>query len=197
MLEFWAKVWDQRQHMMEQRQKLLDPLMERLKPVLSQTSTTPIISPYSRCWANLKKIMSHQRVYMFSNQDSHLHSVKFYLTDFVYQTFKKCRGVTVKASSDSTLTMLCIPGMTVVNLHTYFDSKSDADFFSKPFDSNGYNPSATVVSHTNKHLERQSCAIGKPTSLLVHCKKTGQQCAKHILEYWAHFGHFLLNTFFF
>ena len=197
MLEFWAKVWDQRQHMMEQRQKLLDPLMERLKPVLSQTSTTPIISPYSRCWANLKKIMSHQRVYMFSNQDSHLHSVKFYLTDFVYQTFKKCRGVTVKASSDSTLTMLCIPGMTVVNLHTYFDSKSDADFYSKPFDSNGYNPSATVVSHTNKHLERQSCAIGKPTSLLVHCKKTGQQCAKHILEYWAHFGHFLLNTFFF
>ena len=197
MLDFWKKVWNQRQTMMEQRRQLLEPLMERLQPVLFQTNTKPIISPYSRCWANLKKVIGHQRVYMFSNQDAHLHAIKFYLTDFAYQTFKKCRGVTVKASSDSTLTMLCIPGMTVVNLHTYFDSKSDADFFTNTFYSSGYDPSATLVSHKHKHLERQSYVTDKPTTLLVHCRKTGQQCAKHILEYWSHFGLFLLTTFFF
>ena len=197
MLEFWKKVWDQRQQMMEKRQQLLDPLLERLNPLLHQINKKPIISPYLRCWANLKKLVGHQRVYMFSNQDAHLHSIKFYLTDFVYQTFKKSRGVTVKASSDSTLTMLCIPGMTVINLHTYFDSKTDADFFSTTFGSNGYNPSAIVASHKNKHLERQPYATDRPTTLLTHCKKTGIKSAQHILEYWANFGLFLLTTFFF
>ena len=81
MLEFWKKVWNQRQQMMEKRQQLLDPLMERLKPMVYQTSTKSITSPFLRCLANLKTVISHQRVYMFSNQDAHLHSVKFYLTD--------------------------------------------------------------------------------------------------------------------
>ena len=87
--------------------------------------------------------------------------------------------------------------MTVINLHTYFDSKTDADFFSDTFDSNGYNPSTTVASHKNKHLERQSCAMDRPTTMLTHFKKTGMKCAQHILQYWANFGLFLLTTFFF
>ena len=195
MLEFWKKVWDRRQYWIEQRQLHLKPLTDRLEAILTQPGTKSMSSPYSRCWANLKKIIGHQQVYMFSNQDAHLHSIKFYLTDFVYQTFKKCRGVSVKASSDSTLTMLCISGMTLINLHTYFDSKSDADFFAEAFDSNGYNPSTTRISHINKHLERESLATNQQTSMLMHCKKTGKQCAKHILNYWSRFGQFLLAQF--
>ena len=55
MLEFWKKVWDQRQQMMEKRQQLLDPLLERLNPLLHQINKKPIISPYLRCWANFYK----------------------------------------------------------------------------------------------------------------------------------------------
>ena len=197
MLDFWKKVWDRRQHWIKQRQEYLKSLTDRLEKILHQTNAKSIISPYSRCLADLEKIMTHQRVYTFSNQDAHLHSIKFYLTDFAYQTFKKCRGVTVKASSDSTLTMLCIPGMSVVNLHTYFDSKSDAEFFSKAFHSSGFNPSATVVSHNIKHLERQIVYKDKQTSMLNYCKQNGKQCAKHILDYWSNFGQLLLNKFMF
>ena len=193
MLGFWKQVWNQRQFWMEQRRQILNPLLNHLESIL--TNTKSVISPFSRCLADLKKIVSHQQVYMFSNQDGHLHSIKFYMTDFAYQHFKKCRGVSVKASSDSTLTMLCIPGMTVINLHTYFDSKTDADFFSSAFQSSGYNPSATLMSHNNKHLERQSFE-NTQTTMLNHCKKTGMLCAKHILDYWSKFGQFLLAQFF-
>ena len=197
MLEFWKQVWDRRQYWIKQRQEYLKPLTNRLENILTQSGTKSMSSPYSRCWTNLKKIVGHQQVYMFSNQDAHLHSIKFFLTDFIFQTFKKCRGVSVKASSDSTLTMLCISGMTLINLHTYFDSKSDADFFAKAFDSSGYNPSTTAISHINKHLERESLATNQQTTLLMHCKKTGKQCAKHILNYWSLFGQYLLAQFFF
>ena len=87
--------------------------------------------------------------------------------------------------------MLCIPGLTVINLHTYFDTQSDEDFFN----SSGCNPSAIVVSHNNKHLQHQKLDIQHSTTVLTHCKNIGQQCAKHILNYWSQFGQFLLEQF--
>ena len=192
MLAFWKRVMDRRQHWIEQRQQMLKSLTDRLDQILSKTKKS-VISPISRCKANLKKIIFHQPVYMYSNQDAHLHAIKYYLADFVYKTIKRPRGVTIKAQSDSTLTMLCIPGLTIINLHTYFDTKSDADFFQQQ----GCNPSAVLASHNIKDLMRQPCSTQQHKSMAMHCKQTGKQCAQHILHYWNQFGQFLLAQFFF
>ena len=192
MLAFWQRVMDRRQHWIKQRQQLLKSLTDCLDQILSQTKKS-VISPFSRCKANLKKIIFHQPVYMYSDQDAHLHAIKYYLADFVYKTMKRPKGVTIRAQSDSTLTMLCIPGLTIMNLHTYFDTKSDADFFKLQ----ECNPSATLVSHATKDLMRQPFPAQQHKSMAMHCKQTGKQCAQHILHYWSQFGQFLLAQFFF
>ena len=190
MLAFWQRVWNRRQHWLQQRQQLLKPMTDRIDQILSHTKKN-IISPYSRCRANLKKTIHHQPIYLYSNQDAHLHAIKYYLADFVYKTMKKPKGVTIKAQSDGTLTMLCIPGLTIINLHTYFDTKSDADFFQQQ----GYNPSSTLAFHDIKDLMRQPCLVQEHKTMGMHCKQTGKHCAQHILHYWIQFGQFLLAHF--
>lgn len=194
MLSFWQRVWQRRQYWMDQRQRVLKPLTDYLDELLS-ADEKKMTSPLSRCKMQLKTIIRVQHLCMFSDQESHLHAIKFYLAHFAYHTVKRFKGVTVKAQSDGTLTMLNIPGLAVINLHTYFGTKSDGDFFAPVL--SGYNPSSTVVDHQNKHLERQSYPEKKHTTLWMHCQQTGRQCAQYLVDYWKTFCRKMLAHFFF
>ena len=223
MLAFWQQVWQRRNYWVQRRRQLLKPLMDHLEHLLANVPLArgnqrqsaadshsrqqkrprqiPFSSPYSRCLADLHKTVHHHRIYMFSDQDAHLHSIKFFLADFIHQTMKKTRGVLIKATSDNTLTGLSVPGMSVINLHTYFDTKKDLDFFSSVLN-NGRNPSDIVVAHTNKHLQLQKLP-GAYTNhqaikgVLGYCNATGKKCAQYILHYWSSFGLHLWDTFHF
>jgi len=192
MLEFWQKIWKRRQYWINQREALFLPLTKRLVNFQKKPA-----SPFTRCEADLKTMTKLQHLYIYSSQESHLHAIKYYLADFAYKTLKRCKGVTIKAQSDGTLTMLNIPGLTIINLHTYFGTKSDSDFFSPVFHNSGYNPSSTVVSHKTKDLKRQTFPGKLHTTMWMHCKQTGKECAKHLLEYWKTFGRMILEHFFF
>ena len=227
MLSFWRRVWQRRQRWIERRRVVLKPVIDHLERHLkgqnqevdtngspSPHLSKPLRSPYSRCLMDLKQLIFHQRIYMYSSHDSHLHSIKFYLTDFAYRTIKKCRGVSVKAQSDSTLTMLCIPGLTVINLHTYFDCKDDQDFFSAVCPTtatqnvssirDGPKPSDVFIEHSQKTWLHHPCpkiitdggdSNQQSVTFNKFCKEKGFQWSKHILQYWVYFGSFLLNTF--
>jgi len=200
MLAFWQKVWKRRQEWIQQRKKILAPLMEMLEQRTLRINGKVFSSPYSKCLSDLKKTIQHQHAYMYCSQDTHLHAIKFYLTDFAYHTFKKSRGLSIKASSDSTLTMLCIPGFTVINLHNYFDCDSDEHFFYSLINENEPKPGDNVIAHTQRDLLDHHCSFalnkkGKPSTLYMFCKQRGQALSKHILTYWTQFGLHLLTTF--
>ena len=226
MLSFWRRVWQRRQRWMERRRFVLKPVIDHLEHLLGQNKndvtkgspsrhlSKPLRSPYSRCLMDLKQLIFHQRIYMYSGHDSHMHSIKFFLADFAYTTIKKCRGVSVKAQSDSTLTMLCIPGLTVINLYTYFDCKEDQDFFSAVCPTtagqnvsplvNGPKPSNVFINHSQKNLLHHQCpqintdgSDNNQHSVTLNnfCKQKGLQWSKHLLQYWVYFGSFLLKTF--
>ena len=211
MLDFWRCVWDRRSFWIEERAALLRPLMERLEQLLAPVTALASEkekktrrqwnSPISRCLAELKKIIQHQRVYLFSAEDAHLHSIKFYLTHFAYQTLKSCRGVSIKAQSDDALVKLSIPGLTVWNLYTYFRCKQDQDFFATLYNPwVGPKPSEVIVSHTVKTLRSQRVMAShrgerKNINVLAYCYQHGWLFARHILRYWCEFAQFLLGTF--
>lgn len=196
MLSFWQKVWRRRQEWVDQRKKILGPLVQLLEQLTLQNQTKSLHSPYLTCLTNVNKMIQHQRAYMYCSQDTGLHSIKFYLSDFAYQTFKKCRGVAVKATSDSTLTMLSVFGFTVVNLHTYFDCKMDQDFFNTTLSSEPQ-PGEVFISHHQKDLYKHHCAFmpDHPKTLHMYCKQRGQERSRYILQYWTQFGLSLLTTF--
>ena len=224
MLSFWQKVWDRRAHWIQQRQTLLEPMIHHLEPLLSKTQGAgappqkkrkqegvpnnpqqdqdhlirKLTSPFSRCLAELKKMIYHHRIFLFSSEDSHLHSIKFFLCHFAYKTIKRCRGVSLKAQSDDALVKLSISGLTILNLYTYFCCKADVDFFAGlwlPW--NGPGPSDVVVSHTNKTLRFQQVAISdqEKQNAVAYCRERGFRFAKHVLRYWSNFSQFLLDTF--
>ena len=157
-----------------------------------------LTSPFSRCLAELKKMVHHHRVLMFSSEDSHLHSIKFFLCHFAYKTIKRCRGISLKAQSDDALVKLSISGMTVLNLYSYFCCKADVDFFAglwSPW--TGPGPSDVVISHTNKTLRFQHVVITdqEKQNAAAYCRERGFRFAKHVLRYWSNFSTFLLDTF--
>ena len=230
MLAFWRGVWERRSFWITQREALLRPLTERLEQLLAPVtaiasgsagggedhsgdrpppSSTKKAkkrgrqrnSPLSRCLAELRKTIHHQRVYLFSAEDAHLHSIKFYLTHFAYQTLKPCRGVSIKAQSDDALVKLSIPGLTVWNLYTYFCCKQDQDFFAKLYNPwVGPKPSEVVVTHANKTLRSHRVLLEdrgtkKPVNVSAYCRQHGWLFARHILRYWCKFAQFLLETF--
>ena len=223
MLSFWRRVWQRRQRWIERRRYVLKPVVDLLEHLLGQnkgvaaTNSNPsklLRSPYSRCLMDLKQLIHQQRIYMYSSHDSHMHCIKFYFADFAYTTIKKCHGVSVKAQSDSTLTMLSIPGMTLINLHTYFDCKQDQDFFSAVCPTtatqnvsqivDGPKPSDVFIKHSQKNLLRHPCpqviidgsdSNQSSVTLNTFCKQKGLQWSKHILQYWVYFGSFLLKQF--
>jgi hypothetical protein len=194
MLKFWQRVWQQRQHWINERQRILKVLIEQLD-ITDVSKTKKDESPFSRCKADLKKIVNLQHLFVFSNQESHLHAIKFYLADFGYNTLKRFKGVTIKAQSDGTLTTLNIPGLTIFNLHSYFGTKNDADFFSSLFHPDSYNPSLTIIPHQHKDLYRQSYQANKKLSLGMHCKQTGKKCSQFIVEYWKKFCQIIMSHF--
>ena len=224
MLSFWQKVWDRRAHWIQQRQTLLQPLIQHLETLLSKTSGAGVplrkkrkqegapgnphadqdhpcrqlTSPYSRCLAELKKMIHHHRIFLFSSEDSHLHSIKFHLCHFAHKTIKRCRGVSLKAQSDDALVKLSISGLTILNLYTYFCCKADLDFFAglwQPWCGPG--PSDVVISHTNKTLRFQHVPLsdGEKQNAAAYCRERGFRFAKHVLRYWSNFSQFLLDTF--
>ena len=216
MVSFWQDVWERRAYWIGERQTLLRPLVDRLEQLLARVGLVgesggggggednkkdkkkKTASPLSRCLAQLNKLIHHQRVYLFTSQDSHLHSMKFYLTHFAYRTLKRCRGISIKAQSDDALVKLSIPGMTVWNLYTYFCCKSDVDFFAAlahPWV--GPLPSEVVIAHANKSLTKQKIKTGDNSTVnaLTYCRQHGWLFARHILRYWCNFGQFLLDTF--
>jgi hypothetical protein len=135
---------------------------------------------------------------MYCSQDTHLHAIKFYLSDFAFQTFKKCRGVSVKASSDGTLTMLSMTGFTIINLHTYLDCNSDSDFIqTTPSTLNEPQPGDIFILHSQKDLLEHYCTFhrGIKTTVYNYCKRRGQEWSLFILNYWIQFGLHLLTSF--
>ena len=221
MLSFWRRVWQRRQRWVERRRSVLKPIIDHIGQLLvqnegvvnsstSKNQSKTLRSPYSRCLMDLKQLIDHQNIYMYSRHDSHMHCIKFFLADFAYSIIKNCRGVSVKASTDSTLTMLSIPGLTVINLQTYFDCKEDQDFFSAfcPTTAtqnvseivDGPKPSDIFIKHSEKNLSRHPClpvVTDNQQSITLNsfCKQKGLQWSKHILQYWVYFGTFLLKTF--
>ena len=201
MLSFWQQVWTRRDFWIKKRQILLQPWMDRLSMLLSQKLYTaakkPLTSPFARCLTELKKIIHHHHIYMYSSSDAHMHAIKFYLTHFAYQKVKNCRGVWLKAQSDDTLVKLSVSGLTVLNTHTYFACKNDADFFSalaQPW--TGPQPSEIVISHRQKHLQKQHVAMGPDKQTAAsYCHQYGFLFAKTILCQWRTFGKFLLDQF--
>lgn len=212
MLSFWAMVWERRKRWIERRRYLLRPLMNQLQHHFTARNPkmikTPMQTLFTRCFHDLKKIISHHRIYMYSSEDSHMHSIKFYLADFAYHTLKHCRGVLVKAQGDSTLTTLSISGLTIVNLYNYFDCPDD-DFFNATYQMaspkvsnicSGPKPSEIFILHHQRDLLKYHClsattANGHPVTLNNYCKEKGKEWSKHILQYWTQFGLFLLKTF--
>jgi len=206
MLSFWRQVWERRTRWVDQRREIMSPLLHKLEHLVNAAKPAMLTSPYSRCLANIKKMIQHQRIYMYSGHDSHMHSIKFYLSDFAYATLKKCRGVSVKASSDSTLTSLSIPGLTIINLHQYLDCTEDQDFF-YPTSSNNNEvntlepqPGSIFILHSQKDLRYHHCEFatnkqGKLKTLHMYCKQKGKEWSMYILHYWIQFGLHLLTMF--
>lgn len=208
MLSFWTRVWERRMRWIERRKYLLKNVMDQLNVYLPnyQRAKRPMQTPFVRCMASLKSIILQQRIYMYSSQDSHLHAIKFYLADFAHQTLPRCRGVTVKAQADSTLTTLSISGLTVVNLYNYFDGKDDTFFITSNENHSiskivsGPKPSEVFIVHKQKDLRTHHCASAitnnaNKMTLYSYCKEKGKEWAKHILQSWTNFGLYLLNTF--
>ena len=202
MTGFWQEVWKRREHWLEKRRQLLLPLTGRLETIL-QTPTTAttkkLVSPYSRCLSELRKVVQHHRVLLCSKQDAALHSIKFFLAHFAYQTFKRSHGVSLKAQSDDSLVRLSVPGMTVVNAHTYFSCQSDADFYAglwTPWI--GPSPADVVISHSRKALKHQvpvKMGSSGTQAVPLYCKQRGFLFARTLHRRWVGFGRFLLATF--
>lgn len=212
MFSFWTKVWKRRERWIKRREFILKDLIQRLTSMVTRDAVAGKIcqSPYVKCLNHMKKIIKHQHVYMYSSHDAHMHSVKYYLTDFAYKTFKKCSGVTIKAQNDNTLLSLSVFGLTIFNLYTYLDCKSDADFFSASCPNvvdlglgnfvNEFSPADIFITHQQKdlllhHCKQVTTKEGQNVSLLSFCKYKGRLWAKHILNYWASFGLCLLQSF--
>ena len=209
MLLFWREVWDRRDHWTRVRRDILSPLTNRLE-TLMQLQAPPgcrspgrFASPYSRCLADLKKMVNAHRVHLFSKEDSHLHSIKFYLTHFGYKTFKNFRGVSIKAQSDDALVKLSIPGLTVFNLYTYLCCKDDSDFYAPLRESAvctvGPKPSQVFIQHAVKTLRFQKVSMSDENDAAMnasaYCKQYGWRYACHIEHFWNNFVQFLLDTF--
>jgi len=199
MVSFWRDVWKRRSHWVETRRQGLGPLIRRLETLLSDSSSgnkKKLASPHSRCLAELKKVVQHHKVLMYSLP---LHAIKFFLTHYAYTDFKKrCRGVTVKASSDDSLVRLSVSGLTVFNTNTYFDCKSDVDFFSSSLWNPwvGPEPSEVLISHNKKLLRNQHVTVGgHKLTLSKFCRERGYLLARTIGRKWRDFGVFLLDTF--
>lgn len=192
MFSFWQKVWKRRQAWVEQRRKILAPLIN----LLQQLTLKGLHSPYTSCLADIKKLIQNQRAYMYCSQDTHLHAIKFYLTDFAFKTFRNCRGVSVKASSDGTLTMMSLTGLTIINLHNYFDCKADHVFFKTSFVSEPQ-PGDIFILHQQKDLKKHYCNFNQDIrrTLHMHCKLRGQEWSTFILNYWIQFSLHLLTAF--
>jgi hypothetical protein len=202
MHSFWTSVWDRRRRWIERRKYLLKQVIDQLQVHAATPNLKPLQSPFVRCLSNLESIISHQRIYMYSSQDTHLHAIKFYLADFAHKIIPRCRGVLVKAQADSTLTTLSIPGLTIVNLYYYFDGNDENFFISlHPSFSNilcGPKPSEVFIEHKQKDLGQHHCLSAvapQPITIYSYCKERGKEWSKHTLNYWAHFGLYLLNTF--
>ena len=201
MVVFWQQVWIRRDFWIKKRQALLQPWIDRLSTLLSPKSATTspkiLTSPFARCLTELKKIVHHHHIYLYSSSDAHMHAIKFYLTHFAYQKIKNCRGVWLKAQSDDTLVKLSVAGLTVLNTHTYFSCKADVDFFSaltQPW--LGPQPSEIFISHRQKHLQKQHVMMGQDKRTAAsYCHQYGFLFAKTILRQWMTFGKFLLCQF--
>ena len=209
MTAFWQDVWTRRQHWIEKRRELLLPLTGRLEAILLTFQPTPdlstaaakrrLVSPYSRCLSELRKTVQHHRVLLCAKKDAALHSIKFYLAHFAYSTFKRCRGVSLKAQSDDSLVRLSVPGMTIVNANTYFSCQSDADFYAglwTPWV--GPNPDDVVISHSRKDLHNQQPVridASQTQTVFTYCKQRGYLFARTLHRRWVTFGRFLLETF--
>jgi hypothetical protein len=205
MTVFWQDVWKRREHWLEKRRELLLPLTQQLEAILlalkpvSGPVAKKLVSPYSRCLGELRKVIHHHRVLLCSKQDAALHSIKFFLAHFAYGTFKRCRGVSLKAQSNNALVRLSVPGMTVVNAHAYFFCQSDADFYAglwTPWV--GPKPSDVVVSHSRKDLQNQQpVQLGSEGTATVrsYCKQRGFLFARTVHRRWVAFGRFLLEAF--
>ena len=213
MSEFFVKIWHCRTEWVNKRQDILQPLIDRLQTTLNMDispkprsfakaakKTKKLASPYLNCLNDIKKVVHSHRLLLCSERDSHLHSLKFFLGHFAYQTFPQCRGVAVKASTDSTLISLAIPGLTIFNLNTYFDSQSDLDFYAplrNPWV--GPIPQAQLFDHHKKLVQFQApvhmTLDSPPLPLSLYCRQRGFQFAKFILTAWIQFGQFVLSSF--
>jgi len=75
MLSFWKSVWERRKRWIERRKYLLKQLMDQLQMYAlipnHQGVMKTMQSPFLRCLADLKSIISQQRIYMYSSQDTH------------------------------------------------------------------------------------------------------------------------------
>jgi len=202
MMSFWQKVWNRRSHWIEQRKRILQPLIQHLDQLLQGLSNSkqskPMTSPFQRCLRELKEIIVRHRLYLYSKEDSHLHSIKYYLAHFAYHQIKKCRGLYIKAQSDDTLIKISLPGLTVMNIHIYLSCKTDLDFFSslaEPW--LGPHPSQVIISHSNKLLCNQRVDLDAHQNINVkaYCKQYGWLFARHIFRYWVNFSQFLFDLF--
>jgi len=211
MFTFWTMVWERRKRWIERRLYLLKPLVAKLEILASvcrptAAKKTTMQTPFTRCLTDLKRAIFNHRIYMYSSQDSHLHAIKFYLTDYAYCTTKRCRGVMIKAQGDSTLTTLSMSGLTIVNLYNYFDC-TDQHFFTPQTTLanvsnivNGPKPSEVFILHNQRDLLKHYCTQastdnGKAVTLNNYCKQKGKEWSKHILYYWSQFGLYLLHRF--
>jgi hypothetical protein len=190
MLSFWQHVWNRRAEWTAQRKHILTALVNKVQQLTTTLDGKVLQTPYVTCLKEMEKIIQHHRVYMYCSQDTHLHAIKFYLTDFAFSKIKNCRGVTVKATSDSTLTMLCLPGFTIINLHTYFDCKTDSEFFNVANMLEQPKPGDIFISHQQKNLFKHHCTFiqDKPKTLHMYCKQRGKELSAYILNYWTEFG---------
>lgn len=221
MMAFWDRVWQRRASWISARQNILKPLISRLENVVAQTvskqktKNTPeegkkatsaaqagekkrLVSPYSTCLAQLKKAITHQYLFLCTQNDAHMHSLKFYLAHFAYTRVKKSRGVSLKGQSDDTLVRLTIPGLVVFNLNTFFNCNQDLDFYAGAQQPQwlGPLPTEVLVAHANKLLQKQHTQVGPAkTNLKAFCQQRGWLLARHMHRSWTAFGSFLLQTF--
>lgn len=198
MMDFWQKVWQRRLYWVEKRTALLQPWISGLQALLAFPSGFTLTSPVLRCLKDLKKTTMMHHVVMYSKEDSHLHAIKFFLSHYAHQTFKHCRGVSIKAQSDDTLAKLSISGLTIVNAYIYFYCNKDSDFFSKLWNPwKGPQPCDVVISHAVQSFKKQPrvntglgiCGVG------AYCNERGLIFARYICQNWQTFGQFLLDTF--
>jgi hypothetical protein len=223
MLDFWHKVWVRRSSLIDARLALLKPLMDRLEALVPRRqmgskraktydgtqrkedndSRPRLRSPYANNLSQLKKAVHNQHLFVYSQEDACLHSLKFFLADFGYRQFKQFRGVLLKGQSDDALVRLSIPGLVVYNLFTYFNCQEDLHFFAGaiPEPWQGPPPNATVVKHGVKQLKMQHLPAAKHPDqikgeiLTSFCGRRGLVLARHILASWVRFGQFLLHAF--